>query len=342
VTIEPADRFTDTFGARPFGTLGGVMVRDLATSRAGDGSRSFSDVTASIALVTAIVIAIAAPASPAAAGPWTPEPGDGYLKLWLKYLVGFDYRAGDGSTYGYGFYNELFLNAYGEVGLAPGLAAYAHWPFVQTFVLQDPTPYAGGIHDHTVVGDPTLGLRWRFLRIGRFVSAIEAGVRFPFAPGGEQQPMVAGASSGYRTIGALRVGTGVWDFPASLSIGYGWDAFYLAASGGWVARTDDFDHVLTWSAEGGGTFSSGLSLRARVVGWHSVGNGDPRRYHESPSGIGSGTSYIGFAIEMDYPLVRGWWIGTTFEGGIAALSRQTGGPVISLYVATRFSTSGTR
>ncbi|UJR86364.1 hypothetical protein [Sandaracinus amylolyticus] len=288
-----------------------------------------------IALLVVIASVMIAP-SRAAAGPWTPEPGHGYLKLWLKWTCncGFGYVAGDGSTYDYGFYTEVFTNAYGEIGIVPGLAAWVHWPIVETFLLEDTR--RGHVGDHTVIGDPTIGLRWRWLRVGRFASALEAGVRLPFAPSGEVQP-VYGRDPPHDQIGALRVGTGVFDFPLALSIGYGWDRFYLAGSGGYVARTGDFDHVVTWSAEGGGSFDFGLSLRVRFVGWHSIGNGAESSHHESPSGIGSGTNYTGFAIEADYPFERDWWIGATIEGGMFALSRQTQGPVVTLYVATRFS-----
>lgn len=293
---------------------------------------------AGLGALLAIALVALAPAH-AAAGPWTPEPGHGYVKLWLKWTCncGFGYMASDGGSYEYGFYSEIFANAYGEVGLADGLAAWAHWPFVQSFLLEDTR--LGRVGDHTVIGDPTIGLRWRWLRVGRFVAALDAGVRFPIAPSGEVQ-QVYGREAPHHRIGGLRVGTGVFDFPLALSIGYAWDRFYLAGSGGYVARTDDFDHVLTWSAEGGGTFDGGLSLRVRLTGWHSLGNGDPRQYHESPSGIGSGTSYIGFAVEMDVPVERDWWLGVTFEGGLGALSRQTGGPVITLYAAHRFSLIG--
>lgn len=48
----------------------------------------------------------------------------------------------------------------------------------------------------------------------------------------------------------------------------------------------------------------------------------------------------GFAVEVDYPFERDWRIGATIEGGMFALSRQTGGPVVTIYVATRFSVVG--
>jgi hypothetical protein len=290
------------------------------------------------ASLLALAVLALAPAR-AAAGPWTPEPGHGYLKLWLKETCncGFPYMAGDGRAIPIGFYDELFVNAYAEVGIVPSLAAWVHWPVLTTFFLEDPR--TGRVADHAAVGDPTVALRWRFLRVERFVSAIEVGVRFPFAPAGVRQPVYS-AEPGNPEVGGLRIGTGVWDVPLALSIGYAWDGFYLAASGGFVARSDSFDPVVTWSAEGGGTFQGGLSLRVRLVGWHPVGIGDPALRHESPSGIGSGTAYTGFAVEIDHPIAPDWWLGGTIEGGGPGLARQTGGPVITLYVATRFSLIG--
>ncbi|MCA9583096.1 MAG: hypothetical protein KC416_14960, partial [Myxococcales bacterium] len=71
----------------------------------------------------------------------------------------------------------------------------------------------------------------------------------------------------------------------------------------------------------------------RVTSLSPLKNGSARR-DESPSGIGNGTSYIGFAMEFDYEFVERWYIGMTFEGGVANIRRQTGGPVLTAYLAT--------
>ena len=73
-----------------------------------------------------VFVAVWAFPSIALAGPWAPEPGHGYAKLWLKYLYGFDFHAGDGNTYGYPSYHELFLATYVEVGLVDRLAMIVH------------------------------------------------------------------------------------------------------------------------------------------------------------------------------------------------------------------------
>jgi hypothetical protein len=286
---------------------------------------------------TAPAIALAlllAPAS-AAAGPWAPDAGHGYVKLWLKYLYGFGYFDGQGQMHDYTAYHELFLSAYAEVGLVDRLALVVHAPIVQTFHLED--PHDGAYDSFLGPGDPTLSLRWQFLQIDRLASSIELGVRAPFARPGPLATVYA-RGTGNPPVGALQMGTGVWDVPITVAAGYGWDGFYLAGSIAYVVRTSGYDHVLAWSVEGGTTIEARWGLRGRVVGWHSLDvhfdEGAPR--HESPSGIGNGTSYVGFALEVDYRIEENLYIGFTGEGGIGGLVRQTGGPVVTLYVAARF------
>jgi hypothetical protein len=287
-----------------------------------------------LALGLALSLALSWPGR-AAAGPWAPRPGHGYVKLWAKYLYGFGYHAGDGSTYGYGAYHEAFLAAYAEVGLVDRVALVFHSDIVRTFHLEDPRN--GRYSSHLSPGDPALSVRWQFLALGRFVAAAELGVRAPFARPGPVAPVYA-TETGNPQVGALRIGAGVWDVPARLAAGYAWDRFYVAGAAGYVLRTGGYDHVLTWSAEGGVTLGRDFALRARVVGYHSldVWIGDRAPGHESPSGIGNGTTYLGFALEGDYQFRPDWFVGFTAEGGAGVLSRQTGGPVVTAYLAARF------
>lgn len=273
--------------------------------------------------------------SVARAGPWTPEPGHGYAKIWLKYLFGFSFQDGQMQGHDYGGYHELVVSSYLEVGLAPRLALSLHAPIVRTFHLEDPRD--GSYTSHLSPGDPTLSLRWQFLTIDRFVMSAELGVRAPFARPGPVQPFFGTADTNPE-LGALQIGTGIWDVPLTLGAGYAWDAIYLAGSAGYIIRSDGYDHVLTWSAEGGATIDTTFGVRARVVGYHSldVWFDESAPGHASPSGIGNGTNYIGFAVEMDYQFQPRYWVGATIEGGLGALARQTGGPVMTLYFAHRF------
>ncbi len=273
----------------------------------------------------------------AAAGPWVPAPGEGYAKLWLKWLYGFGFADGDGFRFDFGGYNELFLATYGEVGLIQedeiGLAVVWQTDLMRTFYLRDQR--ADQLHAHVAPGDPAAGLRLRFLKIDRFRMAFQAMVRAPLASGAEVQPVYS-TEPPHAEIGRLRVGTGSWDFPLELSIGYGFDSgFYLAGSGGYMIRSESYDHVLLWTAEGGVTTASGFGIRGRLTGFHSIGNGSAPRAL-SPSGQGNGTTYVGFAVETDWQVVPHWYVGLAFEGAFFLVRRQSGGPVIDLYVATRF------
>ncbi|MCA9606125.1 MAG: hypothetical protein KC619_11050 [Myxococcales bacterium] len=274
-------------------------------------------------------------ASVAHAGPWAPAPGEGYVKLWLKYLPGFWFMDGQGQTHDYGGYHELFLSTYAELGLVDRVALVLHAPILESFHLEDPRD--GSYQSHLTPGDPTLSLRWQFLSIDRFVAAAEVGVRAPFARPGPVQTFY-GTDEGNPVLGALQIGTGVWDVPATVAVGYAWDTVYLAASAGYILRSGGYDHVITWTAEGGATLEAQWGVRGRITGYHSIDVwfGDRAPPHLSPSGIGNGTTYIGFSVEADYQLQPNYFVGVTLEGGVAAITRQTGGPVISLYFAHRF------
>ncbi len=281
----------------------------------------------------------------ALAGPWTPAPGHGYAKLWLKWLPGFGYHDAKGDLIDYGKYNEVFLNGYGEVGLLPKLGATLHFPFAQFFSLEDTR--TGDTERHFTIGDPALGLRYQALSLGRFAASLEGFVRSPLAPAGKQQPMyekrdteVTDPDTGMKTtfkrqIGDLRIGTGVFDLYAGAAVGYGFDRMYLAGSGGYMVRTGGYDDAINWTAEIGGRYSERWQGRCRMSGVNPLTNGTAPRGN-SPSGIGNSTRYLGFSIETEYQFKPRWFAGFGLQGGAGLLARQTGGPVIDLYVATNW------
>jgi len=279
--------------------------------------------------------------SRALAGPWAPAPGHGYAKLWLKWLPGFGYHDAKGDTRDYGTYHEVFLNGYGEVGLLPKLAATLHFPFAAFFSLEDTR--TGDTKRHFTVGDPALGLRYQALSLGRFAAALEGFVRSPIAPAGRQQPVYEKeattvtddgvTTTAKQQIGDLRIGTGVFDVYGGAAIGYGWDRIYVAGAGGYMVRTGGYDDVINWTAEIGGRYSERWQGRFRMTGVNPLTNGTAPRSN-SPSGIGNSTRYMGFSIETEYQFKPRWFAGFGLQGGGGLLARQTGGPVIDLYVAT--------
>jgi hypothetical protein len=279
--------------------------------------------------IATVAVALASGAPIAHAGPWTPEPGHGYWKLWLKWLPELGYIDGQGDRHDYGPYHEVALSTYGELGLTDGVAAWLHAPLVNTFTLGDPRTGETSTHLHP--GDPAAGLRWRSLQHGRFVAALEGGMRVPIAPSDPVQT-VYGDADGNPEIGRLRVGSGVFDVHAGTSSGYSWDRWAIASSIAYVLRTGGYDDVLTWTFECSHRFGDPFSMRLRLTGWHPILRGTEPR-DESPSGIGNGTSYTGFALEAEHRIADDWSVGATFEGGIFDIRRQTGGPVLSLFVA---------
>ena len=284
-----------------------------------------------LAPVLASVLLLAV-AGDARGGPWTPEAGHGYAKVWAKWLPGFTYHTGDGRAEPYGGYHELFFTAYGELGLYDGLALIAHVPLLNLFTLEDAR--TGSTSAHVATGDPTAALRVRVLRTAGFVMSCEGSVRAPLAPSQPRQT-VFGTEPGNPVLGALRIGNGVWDFGAMLSLGYGGSRAYAAASAGYVYRTGGYDGVVVWTAEGGVQISERFAARVRLTRWHSTLDGSAPR-SESPSGIGNGTSYLGFALEADRRVGERWFVGGSVEGGLGFLRRQTGGPVFSAYAAVKF------
>ncbi len=286
-----------------------------------------------------LVLLVVTLAGPAAAGPWVPEPGQGYAKLGVRWLPGFFYFPGpehadeegwDGPQ-PYGAYHELFVETYAELGIAPGVALTFGDQVLRTFLLADPR--SGDVGAHASAGEPGLGLRVGLIRSGPFASSVELGCRAPLMPGDPVQPVI-GTAEGNPTVGALRIATGVWEFQGLVAAGLGWSRGYLAWSAGVVGRGGGFDTLLVWSVEGGRPLGQrGLVQgRLRFTGQHPLGDGDAP-YHRSPSGIGNGTRFVAFTVEIERRVAEHVSLGGSLAGGLGPVARQTGGPVLSLYLA---------
>ena len=122
--------------------------------------------TATAVSVCLVLVACLLFPPPAHAGPWAPEPGRGYVKLWAKWLFGLGHHDGRGHVESYGGYHEAFLATYGEVGVFPEVAVFWHTDLLRIFVLDDPE---SGRETHATTGDPAVGLRWQWLQ-GNFES----------------------------------------------------------------------------------------------------------------------------------------------------------------------------
>ncbi|MCB9610945.1 MAG: hypothetical protein H6721_02780 [Sandaracinus sp.] len=282
--------------------------------------------------VILLVVSFAMPTSRASAGAWVPAPGHGYAKLWAKYLWGWGFVDGAGDMRGYESYHELFFATYGDVGVAPRLAVFWHSDLLRTYHLGDARD--GSVERHVAPGDPQVGLRLSLLQRDRLALAVEGAVRAPFARGGPQQTVYASKDPN-EPIGELRVGSGVWEVEGRVAFGYAFDHVYLAFATGYQWRGEGFDDRLLWSAEVGWSFTDAWASRVRASGAHSFRfESQPRA--SSPSGAGNGSSWAGLAWELERKIVDRWYASFVLEGGLFGLRRLSGGPVLSLGVATQF------
>jgi predicted RNA-binding protein YlqC (UPF0109 family) len=289
-------------------------------------------------LSAGIVAVIMALAGTGQAGPWVPDRGHGYAKVAIRSLPGFLYAPGPTEDepfpepQPYGSYFEGSLSSYAELGLGHGTALLVNWDAVRVFVLEDPRD--GQSQVHVVPGDVASGIRVVIGRRGRVVSAIETWFRFPVAPG-EPVQTVYGTAEGTPWLGALQVGTGVWEGEAHLSLGAGFERFYLAASAGIAGRGGGFDSLFLWTAELGSPLGRGVNGRVKLNGRHPLGDGTAP-YGQSPSGLGNGSRVMSFAVELDLPLQKSWVLALGFAGALGPVARQTYGPVFNLGLATTF------
>lgn len=135
-------------------------------------------------------------------------------------------------------------------------------------------------------------------------------------------------------IGALRVGAGAWDLEPRLQAGYGWNRGHAGAEIACKYRSKDFLPVLSVSAEAGRRLSEALYGTFRTVWVEPLGT-SPAPLDNSPSGIGNRTEYVGFSLEMNWQQSLHFSLGASLEGAFA-YSRQTGGPVLSIFSAWKW------
>lgn len=289
-------------------------------------------------LGVAVAVALSLPAT-ATAGPWTPRPNEGYVKVSARWLPALLWSPGpermEATTQEerllYGPYNEVFFGGYWEHGLMPRAAFWLSWEPAKMFILTDPRD--GTTRVHPGVGEPILGVKVQAVSKGPFAMGFEVGVGFPLLDNRVVDD-VYGLAAGNPRIAELRTGTGVWDLRPMVSFGAGFPRVYVAGGVGVSIRSGGWDTVLLWNAEVGRSIGpKGLgSLRVKLNGHHPLGNGTAP-YHDSVSGIGNGTAYAGFTVELDRKVSENWSVGGSVAGGLGPVLRQTGGPVLALNVS---------
>ena len=133
------------------------------------------------------------------------------------------------------------------------------------------------------------------------------------------------------TVATLRVGAGVLDWDNVLQVGWAFSGGYLGGELGYRWRSGGFQGGVDFTAEGGVRLVEPLMLIVRLPNFWSVGP-TSAMLDESPSGIGNGTRYLGFALELDWRHTESFSTGFIVEGAYK-YERQGGGPVLSAYGA---------
>ncbi len=270
------------------------------------------------------------PLSALLGGGWTQPAGGGYAKIWLRW------QAADGFLNGHhgpgnnrkpiGNYNEIFLNAYAEYGLAARLTGVVFWPFLTSFFMSDVNDFS-----YTGTGDPGVGLRLGLVQ-RRWVLSVQVLGTLPIANADLRHPFFD-TDTGAK-LGELRVGAGTWDVEPRLQTGIGWDNAHLGGEIGYRFRSDGFHTVFSATAEAGYRLHRRVYGTVRVVEVRPVGTASAP-LDNSPSGIGNGTKYFGFSMELDWRRGEHFSLGLVGEGALS-YSRQAGGPVFNVYAAWRW------
>jgi len=285
-------------------------------------------------LLALLCVGLPAPASALA---WVPEGGGVYAKVSGRWLPGLGYHRGpeeaDGAlftgTTPFGAYHEVFVTAYGEVGVGRGLAVWVHSQGLRVFLLGDPRD--DSLSTHVSAGEPAVGLRGQLVRVEGVAVSADGWLRVPTGRGRPVQT-VYGTDEGHPAIGELIIDAGAWEVGASIALGTSFGKHWLVATIGLTARTHRFDSLLDWSLKLGRPLGKGWGLNVRLAGHHPLGDG-AAPYMRSPSGIGNGARYLGLTLEVDKRFTNGFGFGASFAGGFYTSVRQTSGPVVTLFVS---------
>ncbi len=274
------------------------------------------------------LLALAWP-SVASAGPWVPEPGEGYLKVSGSYFdaTGMYDRSGEQVDTDYS-YRHAGARLYGDIGLAPhlGLSASLPWRRSQNVHRESSAQYIKsglGDLDLALQGGTTIG---QFalsgvgkLRVPLYSETISTDSPSPIA-------LTAGELERERYIPAL--GDGSVDMTFLMQAGLSLHPFpgWLTASVGPKLRFQGFGNGLEYAASAGAyLIPERLALSARVSGVErfSGGNERPTKRFMAVSGGPIVRIAGGFALEATGTYLptgafvsRGWSasLGLSYDG----------------------------
>lgn len=282
------------------------------------------------AAVAFVLVTCLGPAT-ASAGPWVPEPGDGYLKLSGSYFdaTGVYDRAGRALETDYS-YSHAAVRAYGEVGLAPhvGLSASVPWMRSQN---ADKTSRAKYIK--TGLGDLDLALQGG-TTIGNVAVSVAGKVRVPLysetisAEAPSPQSLSQQQLARERYVPAL--GDGSVDVTARLEAGLSLHPFpgWVTVAAGPKVRFQGFGNGFEYAASAGAYLVPdrlAMTLRASGVERFSGGNERPTKRFFMVSGGPIVRIAGGFSLEATGSYLpsgafvsEGWSanLGVSYDGSI--------------------------
>jgi len=257
--------------------------------------------------------AVAAP-QPAAAAAWTQTPGDAYLKIWGRLLVGSGGFLGDGSyvTVPGGFV-DASIHTHVELGILPWLTLLASaTPWGWALAGGRSTAYFGAVRVGARAGWALP--QWPALRLA-------GELRYGYNPG-----------LGATLLAAGLVGRRLWrytptveghDFDAEGQAGIGLPhGLWAVVTAGMRLRSrGKLGPIVIGSAQLGWRSPIGIVVDARLM-WHQP-TGSVRSGNVSGAG---GTRYVGGGASVAYWFNDAWGLFLGFEGGMQA-EANAGAPV---------------
>ena len=262
----------------------------------------------------AIVVSLAALVlSPAFAGAWTQEAGEGYWQFSQRATrVDFYYDA-DGARVPIPTLTDLTSTFYFEYGASRRVTPFAYVPFLEHQTLASGASLTG-------VADIDLGARIALLRKGRGVLSLQITLGIPT---GHSEP-----------VEGLATGDGEWNGIAMLQAGLSFAKapVYISGEVGFDERTRGFSDEFRYSGEVGWTFHPRWSLTGRIRGVRSLHNGRPDAGTGTLGLYANDVEYLIFTPELAFAFRKDAWIAATVDTANGARN-SIGGPTYAITVS---------
>jgi hypothetical protein len=203
----------------------------------------------------------------AVAGPWLPEPGEGYVKAAGNHFESTGTRDVSGDSIEPDFdYSHNALRLYADFGLAEHLGISASVPFVRSQNAERGSPT---VYKKSGFGDLDLAAQTGTTIEQLAISAVLEG-RIPLYSETISADAPTPNSIGeFRTRYTPALGDGSYDVTAKLELGYSLYPFpgWISASVGPKVRFQGFGDGFEYAAGGGAfVFPERLALKARISG----------------------------------------------------------------------------